>query len=641
MRSRSARLWGAASGGSAVTVVVMIVVLTPDVHRLLGDSEPGWWTDVGTSVFRLLAGTAGAVTAGGALFAAFVVPGPASGIVSPAAYAALRPVRYAAATWAVAAAAMVFFSAAQASGRPVTDAFDPALFPGLVGPAEEPKAWLVTLILAAIAVVTARVLVTWRPAALIALLGVAALLPPVVVGHPEVGAWHDVVTNSVVWHVAAASLWTGSVVALVLWARRGGRDELVLRRQRRLVLACAVVTVLSGGISGYVLTGPDGFASGYGILVLVKLAVAAVVLAIAYWARRRWGTASVVRIAGIELTLLAVTMALAAGLARVPPPTFFSRTPSAQNTILGYELPTPPELSRLLLDWRPDLIFAVIAVLAIAAYLAGVRRLRHRGDTWPTGRVLTWTSGWLLILVSTSSGLAVHAPGSFSLHMIVHMLLNMLAPALLAISGPVTLALRALPATGRDAPAGARAWVVAALHAPATRFLAHPLVAFPVFIGSYYLLYFTGLFPAVMQYHWAHQLMNIHFVVTGYLYYWVVVGIDPAPRPLPHAAKLGMLLAASPFHMYFAILVLNRDSLIGEKFYRYLDLAWQTDALGDQRLGGGIAWGGGELPLLVTVVVLLVQWSRHDDRLARRRGRIALDDDHDALLDALARRVAR
>src|SRR3569833_185489 len=140
MRSRSARLWGAASGGSAVTVVVMIVVLTPDVHRLLGDSEPGWWTDVGTSVFWLLVGSAGAVTAGGALFAAFVVPGPASGIVSPAAYAALRPVRYAAATWAVAAAAVVFFSAAQASGRPVADAFDPALVPGRGGPAGGPGA---------------------------------------------------------------------------------------------------------------------------------------------------------------------------------------------------------------------------------------------------------------------------------------------------------------------------------------------------------------------------------------------------------------------------------------------------------------------------------------------------------------------
>lgn len=641
MRSPSVRRWVVAAGGAALAVVGVTVALTPDVHRLLGDSEPGWWTDVGASAFRLLADAAGAVTAGGALFAAFVVPGPASGVVSAATYAALRPVRYSAVTWVVATAAMVFFSAAQASGRPVTEAFNPALLPDLIGPAEEPKAWLVTLVLATIAAVTSRALITWRPTVLVSALGVAGVLPPVVVGHAGVGAWHDVVTNSIVWHVAAASLWTGSVVALLLWARRGGRDGLVQRRHRRLVLVCAVVTVLSGGVSGLVLTGPNGFSSGYGILVLAKLAVTAAVLAVAHWAERRWPTTSAVRIAGVELTLLAITMALAAGLARVPPPTFFSRPPSAQNTILGYELPTPPDLSALLLDWRPDLIFAVVSILAVTGYLAGVRRLRRRGDTWPTSRVVTWTAGWLLILISTSAGLAVHAPSSFSLHMVVHMLLNMLAPALLATSGPVTLALRALPATGRDTPAGARAWVVAALHAPVTRFFAHPLVAFVVFVGSYYLLYFTGLFPEVMQYHWAHQLMNVHFVVTGYLYYWVVVGVDPTPRPLPHAAKLGLLFAASPFHVYFAVLVLNRDSVIGERFYRYLNLAWQVDPLGDQRLGGGIAWAGGELPLLIAVLVLLVQWSRHDDRLARRGGRTALDDDHNALLDSLARRVAR
>ena len=33
--------------------------------------------------------------------------------------------------------------------------------------------------------------------------------------------------------------------------------------------------------------------------------------------------------------------------------------------------------------------------------------------------------------------------------------------------------------------------------------------------------------------------MNLHFLLTGYLFYWVVIGVDPTPRPIPPLAKLG------------------------------------------------------------------------------------------------------
>jgi putative copper resistance protein D len=60
---------------------------------------------------------------------------------------------------------------------------------------------------------------------------------------------------------------------------------------------------------------------------------------------------------------------------------------------------------------------------------------------------------------------------------------------------------------------------------------------------------------------------------------------------------------------------------------------WVASQLEDQRLGGGIAWAAGELPLLVVMVALLVQWARSDDRDARRMDRRA-DADGDADLAA-------
>ena len=87
----------------------------------------------------------------------------------------------------------------------------------------------------------------------------------------------------------------------------------------------------------------------------------------------------------------------------------------------------------------------------------------------------------------------------FSVHMAEHMILSMLVPILLVLGAPVTLALRALPPAGRAGPPGPREWLLAAVHSPWARFFTHPLVALPVFVGSYYALYFSGLFAAACR----------------------------------------------------------------------------------------------------------------------------------------------
>ena len=45
--------------------------------------------------------------------------------------------------------------------------------------------------------------------------------------------------------------------------------------------------------------------------------------------------------------------------------------------------------------------------------------------------------------------------------------------------------------------------------------------------------------------------MNLHFLLSGYLFYWVVIGVDPTPRPIPSLAKLGMVFAPLPLRAFF------------------------------------------------------------------------------------------
>jgi putative copper resistance protein D len=223
------------------------------------------------------------------------------------------------------------------------------------------------------------------------------------------------------------------------------------------------------------------------------------------------------------------------------------------------------------------------------------------------------------------------------------MLLSMLVPVLLVLGAPVTLALRALPAAGRGDPPGLREWLLAALHSKVSKFLTHPIVALVLFVAGFYGLYFGGLFDAAADSHAAHVAMNVHFLLSGYLFYWVVIGVDPTPRPIPPLAKLGIVFASLPLHAFFGVVLMGTKALLAGDFYESLGLPWHTDLIADQKLGGAIAWSAGEVPLVLVLLALLIQWRRTDQRTATRMDRAAdRDDDADlAAYNAMLAQMAK
>src|SRR5699024_5548501 len=130
-----------------------------------------------------------------------------------------------------------------------------------------------------------------------------------------------------------------------------------------------------------------------------------------------------------------------------------------------------------------------------------------------------------------------------------------------------------------------------------------------------------------------HMAMNLHFLLSGYLFYYVVLGVDPSPRKLEPVARLGMVMATSVLHAFFGVALMMSQTLQAADWYKSLGLPWVTDLLRDQQTGGGITWGSGEIPLLLIMIALAVQWARSDQRQARQHDRRA-DRDHEAELTA-------
>jgi putative copper resistance protein D len=622
------------------SVLPLVVIATPFAALvavvLLSYSTADATLDVKLgAVVRVCADAGAVLTVGALLFAGFLVGPQKSGTLAAGGYGALRTAAWSALLWAVAAFASVPFLTADATATTAAKMIgDPSQMWEVVGVLEQAKAWLITAGIALFISVAAFVVLSWGWTTVLFGLAVFAVLPVPMTGHSSSGGQHDLASNSLVFHLVGASLWVGGLVALMVFASRVPRGEalrVAATRFSAVALVCWIVMAASGVLNAWVrVPVRELFNYSYGLLVIAKV-VALLLLGLFGYIHRKRSIAAIqegrsgnllVRLAAVEVLVMFATIGIAVALARTPPPPL-QYLPGQVELELGYPIGEPPTLLNLLTAWRFDLIFGTLAIVLAVLYLLGVRKLLARGDAWPMGRVVAWLAGCAVLLFATSSGIGRYAPAMFSVHMETHMMLSMLAPVLLVLGGPVTLALRALPVAGKDGIPGPREWLLALVRSPLSKFLTNPIVALVLFVGSFYLLYFSGLFDWALDKHWAHLLMNAHFLLVGYIFYWPVIGIDPSPRRMPHIARLGMVFASLPFHAFFGVILMSMQTVIGERFYQLLALPWNADLLSDQRLGGGIAWAAGELPLLIVLVALLVQWARADDREARRQDRRA------------------
>jgi putative copper resistance protein D len=320
---------------------------------------------------------------------------------------------------------------------------------------------------------------------------------------------------------------------------------------------------------------------------------------------------------------MAATFGLAVALGRTPTPPQPPLPGDPGSQVLGFALPPAPSFARLLLGWTADGFALAVLALGAALYAAGVLALRRRGDAWPLGRTIAWAGGLLVFAWATVGGLGLYSHVLFSAHMGAHMLVAMLAPILLVLGSPATLALRALPGPRIKGERGPRQLLLGVLHSRAATVLTNPLVAFAIFVGSVYLLYFSAVFPTLMGNHLGHTVMQLHFLAAGMLFFYVVIGIDPSPRPLPPLAAVALLLLATALHAFFSMAVMSSRGVLAAAYFASLHRPYAQDLLADQHLGGGLSWGLGEVPIVLVLGVVLVRWVRADDREARRRDRAA------------------
>lgn len=634
--------------GAVTVLVVLAATAFGGAASPLELGDPGPFVRWSLPTLRAIHDASAAVTVGALLLGAFIVPETTR---TDRRRTLAQVAGGSAIVWFLAGVGGILVSFASLAGVGLTDPSYLSQLTTFVWELDATRTGVISSVIVAVIAVAAPLARSKTALAWLTGAALFSLLPLALAGHSSASLDHMSGVNALGFHLVSATVWVGGLVALLIIRGSLGKHLAVtVRRYSAVAGWCFVLLVGSGLLASWINVGAlSGLASRYGVLLILK-AVAAVALGLAgWWHRTRIiasleagakGVAPFVRLAVGEAAVMGGAVGLGAAVGRTETPPSAEERPegSIVYDLSGYPDPGPPDSMSWITAWQIDWLWLTVSVIAVFVYLRWVLRLRSRGDRWPVLRTISWVLGWIVFFYFTSVGPGVYGKVLFSWHMVMHMGVAMIAPLLLVPGAPVTLALRALPAR-RDKTLGPRELVLALVHSTYLRVLANPAVAASFFFFSMALFYFSPFFELSMRTHTGHVLMMAHFLATGYMFTWVLIGVDPGPKRWSPLALLVILFTTISFHAFFGVMITQSTELLAEGFFGRLNLEWLEDPVADQRTGGAVAWGVGEAPTLVLAVAVAWQWMRDDDRESRRRDRRA-DRDGDAELAAYNARLA-
>lgn len=646
---------GAAVLGLLAMAIALVVAGGSYEPSTPGLPDPGPLVGWGLPILRMLTLLTGALTVGWLIGAAFLDPHGKGGTVSATGRRDLMRAVIASGVWAVLALLQMFLLLAEILGVGLDRAMSPEIAATYAWEIPQTRALAVMALLAAIVSVGALFTSTLGVSAVWTVLAIGAVSLPALAGHGSGLGDHALALSSAIAHSAAATVWIGGLIVLIFHGLRrddGYATPGALRTAAQRFGFAALVSVLllaaTGAANAYTRldTVEQLITTDYGRVTSAKIITLTALVLIAAAVRRRLvpaldgekSRAAFLKVMALEIALITVAFGLGVALAISPYPRVESLLPTFGESLLGYPYPPAPDAAAVIFGFQLEPLFLVACLVAAALYVAGVITLHRRGDRWPINRTIFWLLGISLVIWTTNAGISVYAQVSVGLHMVQHMTMSMLAPMFLVLGGPFTLALRALrpSTTGRW---GLREWIVWGLHSPAAKIVTNPIVVFVIFSVSLFALYFTPLMAWLMGSHVGHLGMQLHFIASGYLFAWIVMGVDPVPKPLPYWARFGLILLMVGVHGFFAVVIMMGSQPLAQEWYSIVRPEWVTDPLADTKFGGQIAWGVSEIPMIFMIIMVALQWSRSDEREARRKDRQA-DRDGNAELNAYNERLA-
>jgi cytochrome c oxidase assembly factor CtaG len=214
---------------------------------------------------------------------------------------------------------------------------------------------------------------------------------------------------------------------------------------------------------------------------------------------------------------------------------------------------------------------SVVVLLCWLPYHARVRTLAQQHRPVPGWRQACFGAGLLTLAIALSAPVDSLADELLVAHMIEHLVIGDISALLIVLgfTGPLL------------APLLRVRWL-----AP-LRVFAHPLVALPAWMISFYVWHLPALYQAALRHEIIHGLQHICFLAFGIAVWMALLGPLPKPAWFSNAARLAYIIVVRLAGTVLANVLIFSGSVI-YPIYRAGDAKWHISGMGDQIAAAGV-----------------------------------------------------
>jgi cytochrome c oxidase assembly factor CtaG len=247
--------------------------------------------------------------------------------------------------------------------------------------------------------------------------------------------------------------------------------------------------------------------------------------------------------------------------------------------------------------WSFEPLQLVPIAIGVALYAKRARTLSRKGTPVAWWRPLLFGLGVALVAVALVSPVAaLGEEESFAFHMVQHLLLGDLGPLCIVagLTGPLLRPLLSVRAVR------------------ALRFLAHPLVALPLWTFNLVVWHLPFFWEAALRHEAVHALEHVCFFTAGALMWAAVVEVLPGPEWFGTGAKMGYIVVVR----LVTTVVGNVLVWSGTPFYDLYEEAHRPfglSAAADQGLAGGIMMIEGSLVTIGALAWLFLRLAQEGE----------------------------
>ena len=262
--------------------------------------------------------------------------------------------------------------------------------------------------------------------------------------------------------------------------------------------------------------------------------------------------------------------------------------------------------------WSPEIIVALL--LAGWVYARGL--MRGKRPPWP--RTLSFYVALLAFFVALISPVERLADHIFAVHQVEHMLLRTIGPLFLFLAIPQAALTRGLSRGVRSAlvgPVARSGWLHRLLG-----FLRKPVVATLLFVGVSWIWMVPSWHDLAILDEAVHYCWHISLVLTGLIFFSVLLDPHPAPAGPGIGTRMAMFVAAAFGNISLGA-TLSFKTQVLYTAYDHLGRLWDVSPIVDEQIGGLVMWIPGCMMFGLAAGIMLFRFGEEEKRNVERRQR--------------------